>query len=258
MDTQQPLRQDIRILVVEDSPTQAERLRFILENSGYLADIAINGVHALEMLAKNDYTIVISDIIMPEMDGYTLCKKIKSDDKLKDIPVILLTTLSEPEDVIKGLECGADNFINKPYDSQLLLSRIHYILLNQEIRKGSSTEMGIEILFAGQRQFITSNRIQILDLLLSTYESAVQRTRELEKAYAELKKANETIKTLGELIPICARCKKIRDDKGYWYQVEEFIKKHTALSFTHGFCPDCLRELYPEFYPKQEDTDQKS
>jgi len=60
-------------------------------------------------------TVIISDIVIPKIDGYELCKQVKIDEKLKDIPVILLAALSNPVDVIRGLECGADNFINKPY-----------------------------------------------------------------------------------------------------------------------------------------------
>lgn len=241
---------EVVILVVEDSPTQAERLRYVLEKQDYNVYLVYDGEQALKYLREHKVTIVISDIMMPGMDGYQLCKSVKGDEGLKHIPVILLTTLSDPEDVIKGLDCGADNFINKPYDEQFLLSRINYILINQEMRRNYTTEMGIEIVFAGRKQFITSNRIQMLDLLLSTYESAVQKSRELEKANLQLRKANETIKKLGGLIPICARCKKIRDDGGFWRQIEEYLREHADLEFTHGYCPDCAKALYPKYFDK--------
>src|SRR4030042_4233173 len=124
----------INILIAEDSPTQAEQLRYILETEGYQVSVARNGKEALSLLSKSRPTAVISDIVMPEMDGYQLCRQIKADERLKDIPVILVTSLSEPRDVIKGLECGADNFITKPYDETFLLSRIRYLLLNREFR----------------------------------------------------------------------------------------------------------------------------
>jgi DNA-binding response OmpR family regulator len=183
---------------------------------------------------------------MPEMNGYEFCKKIKSDEKLRNIPIILLTMLSEPEDVMKGLESGADNFMTKPYDEELLMARIHYVLINVELRESRTNEMGIEIMFAGKKHFITSNRIQILDLLISTYENAIQKTREPEKTIMELTHANETIKTLKGLIPICASCKKVRNDAGYWEQIEMYIREHSEAEFTHGFCPDCMKKLYPK------------
>src|SRR5450756_2825778 len=94
------------ILIAEDSRTQADLLGFLLEQHGYRVTIAANGKQALEAAQAQKPTLVISDIVMPEMDGYELCKAIKSDEKLKDIPVILVTTLSDPQDVIRGLECG--------------------------------------------------------------------------------------------------------------------------------------------------------
>ncbi|MFO7890292.1 MAG: response regulator [bacterium] len=189
----------VEILIVEDSPTQALHLKHILKKHNYSAHIEKNGNDALKYMRKNKPTIVISDILMPEMDGYELCRQIRSEDNLKYIPVILLTQLFDPRDVIRGLLSGADNFVTKPYSEQFLISRIQYILANQELRRNSITEMGIEIFFAGQKHFITSDRMQILDLLFSTFENAVQRNQELEEANKELRKALETIEAINEV-----------------------------------------------------------
>jgi len=189
----------IEILIVEDSPTQAMHLKHILEKHNYHATITRNGKDALSYMKEHKPTIVISDILMPEMDGYELCRQIRADENLKYIPVILLTQLFDPRDVIRGLLSGADNFVTKPYSEQFLISRIQYILANQELRRNSITEMGIEIIFAGQKHFITSDRMQILDLLFSTFENAVQRNQELEEANRELRKALETIETINEV-----------------------------------------------------------
>jgi signal transduction histidine kinase/DNA-binding response OmpR family regulator len=180
----------VEILIVEDSPTQALQLQYILEQHNYRASVATNGRDALVGMQRHKPTIVISDILMPEMDGYQLCQQIKTDANLADIPVILLTSLSDPRDVIKGLECGADNFIVKPYDEDFLLSRIQYILANQRVRRVERTQMGLEIFFAGQTYFITSDRLQILNLLLSTYETAVQKNRQLIEAQDTLQQLN--------------------------------------------------------------------
>jgi signal transduction histidine kinase len=174
------------ILIAEDSPTQAEQLRYLLEERAYTVRVAANGDLALASARQSKPTLIISDIVMPEMDGYTLCKTIKSDERLKDIPVILLTSLSEPEDVIKGLECGADNFIRKPYDEKYLLSRLDSVLLNQELRRDRKMQMGVEVRLGGRRHFITSERQQILDLLISTYEEAVHLNGQLKAANKEL------------------------------------------------------------------------
>ncbi len=223
-------------------------MKYMLGQYDYNISVAENGEEALVSINKRNPTLVISDILMPGINGYELCRRIKADKNLKDIPVILLTTLSDPEDIIKGLDCGADNFITKPYDEEFLLSRIQYVLINSNLRKDAMTEVSMGIFFAGKKHFITSDRMQILDLLLSTYETVIQKNRELEQANKELKEALETVKTLEGFIPICANCKKIRDDEGYWHQVEVYIREHSEAEFSHGICPECTKKLYPDFY----------
>ena len=168
-------------------------MKFILEERGYQVAAARNGREALAALEERKPTLVISDVVMPEMDGYELCRRITSDERFKEIPVILLTSLSDPRDVIKGLECGAKNFITKPYDGKYLLSRVEYVLTNQELRKGGGSQIGIEIFFAGQKHFITADRLQILDLLLSVYEAAVRKNQELAQAQDDLRGLNESL-----------------------------------------------------------------
>ncbi|MDP4027920.1 MAG: response regulator [Gallionella sp.] len=189
----------IGILIAEDSRTQAEQLAFLLEQQGYRVTVAANGKLALQAAQAQKPTLVISDIVMPEMDGYELCKAIKSDEKLKDIPVILVTTLSDARDVIRGLECGADNFIRKPYDGDYLLSRINYLLMNLELRKNQKMQMGMEIKLGDQKFFISSERQQILDLLISTYEQAVHINDELKLREQELAHSNQVMNGLYRL-----------------------------------------------------------
>ncbi len=183
----------IDILVVEDSPTQALKLKYILEKQEYSVQLATNGREGLEAIEAKRPTLIISDVLMPEMDGYELCNTIKTSEALKDIPVILLTTLSDPQDIIRGLESGADNFLNKPYSEEALLSRIKYILINLDVRSRMRTGMGIEIYFANKKHYLTSERIQIIDLLLSTYENAVEKNRELEIANKKLRTIQEEL-----------------------------------------------------------------
>jgi len=171
----------IEILIVNNNRNHADSLRALLERNGYAICVAHNGKDALETIRQHQPTMVISAIAMPEMDGYELCQRVKADDAFKEIPVILLTPLSDPQDIIRGMESGANNFIVTPYEEKFLLSRIRYILANQELRKMTKSEMGMEIFFGGKKYFFTPDRIQIIDLLLSTYETAVQKNIELEK-----------------------------------------------------------------------------
>jgi PAS domain S-box-containing protein len=181
------------VLVVEDSPTQLQELSFLLEESGFSVVTASNGKLGLAAARANAIDVVISDIVMPEMDGYSLCKALRADERLQHVPVILLTSLADPKDVIQGLESGANNFICKPYEPAALLARVQNVLANQEIRRSESSAMGITIFFAGQSFFITADRLQILDLLLSTYENAVCRNNELVRARDELRGLNEQL-----------------------------------------------------------------
>ena len=170
------------ILIVEDSPTQAQRLRHILEEQGYSVTHAANGRQALEAAQQSRPALVISDVVMPEMDGYELCRRLKADASLGKVPVILVTTLSDPGDVIRGLECLADNFILKPYDEQYLINHVQFVLVNREMRQAEQAGLAVDVFFNGRRHTITADRLQILNLLLSTYDAAIQRNKELTRA----------------------------------------------------------------------------
>lgn len=187
---------DQRIVLAEDSPTQILHITHILRKHGYEVQATADGKEALAAIHAEHPAMVITDVLMPEMDGYELCATIKGDPELRQIPVILLTTLSDPRDIIRGLECEADAFLTKPVEEEKLISRLQYILVNQHLRAVSSAEMGIQLFFAGKQHFIRSDRIQIIDLLLSSFETAVHRNLELEQRNTELKKAFQTIKTL--------------------------------------------------------------
>lgn len=190
----------VEIMIVEDSPTQAAKLQYILEEKGYYVSVAGNGKEALVLLEKKKPAMIISDVVMPEMDGYKMCYEIKHVEKLRDIPVILLTSLSDPEDVICGLDAGADNYVTKPYDEKLLLSRVKSLLEIPVYHKDEGDRKKLEIAYAGKHYFITSGRQQILNLLLSTYENAVQQNTELIKTQDKLKELNTQLeKKLYEL-----------------------------------------------------------
>ena len=181
MDSTYDIRpEEFEIVIVEDSPTQAERLRRLIQSKAYRVRVAPNGQQALAMIRERKPQLVLSDIIMPEMNGYELCRAIKADPTLRDIPVILVTALNDSKDIIRGIESGADNFVRKPYSEDYLLSRIGHMLVNQRLRKGANVDVGIALYLGEQKHFINAERQQILDLLISTYEQAVQVNGELQ------------------------------------------------------------------------------
>ncbi|MFC7518255.1 hybrid sensor histidine kinase/response regulator [Herbaspirillum sp. GCM10030257] len=178
------------ILIAEDSPTQAGKLRYLLEGKGYVARVAGNGRLALEAIRQRKPHLVLSDIVMPELDGYGLCHALKSDPALRDIPVILVTSLIDPEDIMRGLECGADNFIRKPYADDYLLARIEQVLMNRRLRQNREAGEGIVVYLNGAQHHITAEKQQILDLLVSTYEQAVLVNEQLQARERQVNELN--------------------------------------------------------------------
>jgi two-component system sensor histidine kinase/response regulator len=176
--------EDHEVLIVEDSPTQAERLRRLIQSIGYRVRVASNGQRALNLIRERKPDLVVSDIIMPEMNGYDLCRALKAEPGLREIPVILVTALNDPKDIIRGIECGADNFVRKPYSEEYLLNRISQVLQNRRLRQSGAQDAGqdagVGVYLGEQKHFINASRQQMLDLLISTYEQAVQVNGELQ------------------------------------------------------------------------------
>ncbi|MEK7865326.1 MAG: response regulator, partial [Planctomycetota bacterium] len=182
-----------RVLVVEDSPTQAAELRLVLESAGFEVESAPDGEKGFELLQASKFDLVISDIVMPGISGYDLCRRIKSDLSRREVPVVLLTTLSDPLDIIQGLECGADNFITKPYEGDYLLSRVGTLMENKRLRNEGKLKVGVEVLFLGRKFTVTSDKEQILDLLITTFEDIVRTNRQLQAKQEELARAKAQI-----------------------------------------------------------------
>jgi signal transduction histidine kinase len=182
-----------RVLVVEDSATQAEELRLILESGSFDVETAPNAEEGLNRLARSTYDFVISDIVMPGLSGYDLCRRIKGDPHWKAIPVLLLTSLTDPIDVIHALECGADSFLSKPCEPDHLIARVNGLLESRRLRTLARGASGIDVLFGGQRFTIPSGKEQILDLLVSTFEDMVRKNDEIMAARDALAAKHEQL-----------------------------------------------------------------
>jgi signal transduction histidine kinase/ActR/RegA family two-component response regulator len=175
-----------RILVVEDSPTQAIELELLLEGAGFEVELARDGERGLALCRAQSFDVVLSDVVMPGMDGYELCRQIKKDAGTSFVPVMLLTSLSDPMDIIRGLECGADNFLTKPYDGAYLIGRVRRLLENRALRGDRKVSLGVDVLLMGKQFTINSEKEQMLDLLLSTFEEVLRsRQREYEAQLSE-------------------------------------------------------------------------
>ena len=180
------------VVVAEDSPIQAKMLRKRLVEAGYEVRVGINGQEALDLIRERPPQIIISDIEMPEMNGFQLCSAVKTDPDLKRIPLILLSTLSSPEDIIQGLHAGADNYVTKPYDAAYLLGRVQS-LLNTPISEEDETGPALDVTLSGKQYQVKSGRQQVLNLLISTFENAVEKNNELIRVNQELTTAKDQL-----------------------------------------------------------------
>jgi CheY-like chemotaxis protein len=192
------MNRQVEILIVEDSQTQATHLRQILERNNCRVTLAANSREALASLQVQRPMIVLSDIVMPEMDGYQLCLAIKKDPRLSSLPVILMTTLADSKEVIKALESQADGFITKPCDERFLLSRIKYVLANQQLRKSVPATGDVNIIVGERQHTFHSEPTQAVDLLISTFDNAVQKNGELERANRAQTRAQLALRKLNE------------------------------------------------------------
>ena len=186
------------ILAIEDSMVQAKKLEYIFLKNNIAFEICVNANDALIQIEKHQPIIIVSDIIMPGMNGYELCKILKNNPATKRIPVILLTSLQDPHDIIKGLQAGADSFISKPYDEQFLISRINHLLDNSKNAVELPDDGAVNLLFDNVNYEINSDKKQVINLLLSVYESAILRNNELVAIKTKLEETNLTLEQANE------------------------------------------------------------
>ena len=179
------------ILVVEDSRTQAARLQFLLQRHDYDVQVASNGSRALEMMSERTPDLVIADIVMPIMDGYELCRAIKDEPLFNEVGVVLLTSLWDASDIVKGLQSGADYYLTKPYDEDYLIDTIQSALAQPRHCDGDASEIEIEL--ESNRYSIGASRLQMLHLLLSTYGNAMRQNQMLLQAQNELQTLNSLL-----------------------------------------------------------------
>ena len=121
-------QEPVRVLVVDDLPDNVEILRARLESRGYAVATASNGEEALTAVHADPPQLILCDVMMPGIDGYEVARRIKRDESLPFIPIILVTALSETEHIVQGLNTGADDYIAKPYHFQELEARVRAML----------------------------------------------------------------------------------------------------------------------------------
>ena len=156
-----------RILIVDDTPANIQILADILKREGYQLSIATNGKQALEVLQKIRPDLVLLDVMMPEMDGFETCRQMKKSAEFHDIPIIFLTSKSDTEDIVKGFEIGAVDYVAKPFNSHELLARINTHLTIDSLRRDLA-EKNEELARAHKREMEMAYRVQSQLIPVST------------------------------------------------------------------------------------------
>ena len=202
----------IKVLLIEDDEGHAEIIcRFLSKAENIYFDTEHAGLMSsgLDLLGKNDFDVILSDLDLPDSKGIETLETVHS--RYPDIPVVVLTARDDENTALSAVQGGAQDYLVKgQIDTRQLTRSIRYAI-------------------------------------------------ERQKLITELEKSRKEIKTLQGLLPMCAWCREIRDDKGYWKSLETYIRENTDAAFTHGICPKCMKKVERELYEKmkQEDPDFK-
>ena len=184
------------ILIVEDSPLEAEMLRRCLDKAGYRITLAKNGEEGLQVARARRPALVVSDINMPVMNGYEMCRRIKYDEVLWNIPVILLTSLSEPENIIQAINAGTDSYITKPYVEASVLERVDSLLATPIRRRRAEERRREKVTYNGKPYAIAGGSQQILSLMLSVYGNSLAQNHDLTDIQTQLNLLNDNLNAL--------------------------------------------------------------
>jgi DNA-binding response OmpR family regulator len=198
----------IKVLVTDDDPDTLLLTTMLLKDEGFEIYEARTAKECLTLVKEVRPDMVLLDVMLPDKRGTEVCKLIKNDPDLKSTFVVLVSGVLVSSDYqAEGLNVGADGYMIKPMTNREFVARIQSMV-----------------------------RIKRAETALR--EKEIEQKRLIE----QLQDALAEIKTLKGFIPICASCKKIRDDEGYWNQIEEYLTAHTDAVFTHGLCPQCVKK----------------
>ncbi|MCB9365936.1 MAG: response regulator transcription factor [Calditrichaeota bacterium] len=203
----------MKVLVADDDRVTLVTLEKLLLKFGFQCLTATNGSEALRLFMDEKPQILITDWVMPQLDGPTMVKTIRAFAENDYTYIIMLTSLHDRDDMLNGLLSGVDEFLVKPVDPEQLRARLR----------------------VGKR-------------IMSLQD-------QLAKRVAELEEQRTQVRMLQGFLPICAYCKKIRDDENLWSQIEEYISDHQDVQFSHSICPECfetkVKPMQDAFYQKQ-------
>lgn len=202
-----------RILVVDDEPINRMTLEGQLQVEGFEVLQAVDGNQTLQILETEEVDLVLLDVVMPDMSGYEVCRRLRIRFSAAELPIIFLTAKNQASDRVAGFESGGNDYLAKPVVRKELAARVR---------------LHLELLHVHRHlDEVVEDRLQ-------------------------------EIKVLSGLLPICYNCKKIRNDEGYWSDVEQYIGLHSEAQLSHAICDDCLAREFAELDAKERDKAKES
>jgi DNA-binding response OmpR family regulator len=204
------------ILLVDDNLTNLKVLLDLLQAQGLAIAVARSGAEALERLLHLTPDLILLDVLMPGLNGFDTCRRIKAQSAYRDIPLLFMTALTDVDSKLQGFAVGGVDYLTKPFETSEVLARVHTHLTIRRLH---------------QRLALQNAELQATNM-------------QLQELTTTLRTTMEEVKTLRGLIPICAWCKQVRDVQGLWHELEAYVREHTEADFTHGLCPACRKDAF--------------
>jgi DNA-binding NtrC family response regulator len=199
------------------------------------------------------WDVVISDYVMPQFGGLEALRVLKESGH--DLPFIIVSGKIGEDIAVGAMKAGAHDYILKGNLARLIPAIERELRDAETRRQRRKADEALKRAYEDLEIRVKERTAELRAANAALTEEISQRRKveeEREEVIRELQQALAEVKTLSGLLPICASCKKIRDDKGYWSQIEVYIRDHSQAEFSHGLCPDCAKKLYPEYFKSTE------
>lgn len=182
-----------RVLVVEDSPTQAQQMVILLEEAGFAVRAVPDAEEAFAVLGKERFDIVLTDLVLPGESGFDLCRRLKADPRRFPVPIVVLTSQADPVNVLRGLEAGADGFMTKDREPREIIGRLRRTLEKCPPAPHADDAPPTRVMFLDCEFEIAVGRDQLLNVLLAAFEDVVHLNGQYQSSEARLRKVNSQL-----------------------------------------------------------------
>ena len=231
-----------KILIVDDNPNIRKSLQVILQKEGFITRAVSSGEEVIEEVKKHSPDLILLDLALPGLSGIEVLKYIRTFEQ--EVIIVIITANPSFESAAEAIRCGAYDYIVKPYDiDEALFTVKRAIEKKLSLTRSRNQALSLANISLELERANLGLRKEIVERKRAE-EKIQQYATELEKKNKKLFDALANVKQLTGMLPICASCKKIRNDKGYWGEVESYISEHSDAVFTSGLCPECEKKAY--------------